>query len=129
MVVMPQHTYTEQVVTAWEDSYKKGLLTFWILVALHNGPKHVGEVKEFIESTATTNLTVDEKSLYRSLTRLKKMALVTTTSQPSANGGPPINSYSLAPPGREALQLFFERNIAAIFLTPAFQHITKGIIS
>ncbi len=128
LVVMTQETYTEQIVAAWEENYKTGLLTFWILVALHNQPSHVGEVKQFIESTAQTNLTADEKSLYRSLVRLKKMELVGTMPRPSTSGGPSLNIYSLTPQGRKALGLFFRRNIASVFLTKEFNKIMKGII-
>ena len=59
---MLQKRYVEQIVDAWEDSYKKGLLTFWVLTALYESSKHVGEIKLFIEKTARTNLTVDAKN-------------------------------------------------------------------
>ena len=120
-------TYVEQVVDAWEDGYKKGLLTFWILLALHNGPKHMRQIKQYIEVDAHSNITVDEKSLYRSVNRFKKMELVESHDATSPNGGPSFKVYTLAPPGKEALKLFYARNINQIFLTNAFQKETKGL--
>jgi DNA-binding PadR family transcriptional regulator len=125
--MMNNQTYVEQVVDAWEDGYKKGLLTFWVLLALHNGPKHMRQIKQYIEADATTNLTVDEKSLYRSINRFKKMNLIESRNESSDSGGPPLKVYSLAPPGRETLRLFYERNINQIFLTKEFQKETKGL--
>lgn len=122
-----QHRYVDQVVDAWEDGYKKGLLTFWVLVALHNGPKHMQQIKHYIEVEAPSNLTVDEKSLYRSLTRFRKMDLLEAHDSPSQNGGPPLKLYGLTPVGKDALRLFYERNIGQVFLTKQFQDQTKGL--
>jgi DNA-binding PadR family transcriptional regulator len=119
--------YSEQVVEAWEETYKKGLLTFWILLALHRGPKHVRQIKHYIEEEIPTNLTVDEKSLYRSITRFKKMNLLTADDIPSQNGGPALKVYSLAPPGDQALRLFYKRNIANVFLSKEFNDEIKEI--
>lgn len=119
--------YSEQVVDAWEDNYKKGLLTFWILLALHRGPKHMRQIKQYIEEEIPTNLTVDEKSLYRSITRFKKMNLLTADDIPSQNGGPALKVYSLAPPGDQALRLFYKRNIANVFLSQEFNNEVKEL--
>ncbi len=123
---MDNNTYIDQVVTAWEGTYKKGLLTFWILVSLHNGEKHVGTVKEFIENN-NTNITVDEKSLYRSLVRFKKMDLLLVRQQQSSSGGPALNIYSLSASGRIALKKFYVRNIADVFQTAKFKKLMKGL--
>ena len=122
---MDNNTYIDQVVTAWEGTYKKGLLTFWILVSLHNGEKHVGTVKEFIENN-NTNITVDEKSLYRSLVRFKKMDLLLVRQQQSSSGGPALNIYSLSASGRIALKKFYVRNIGAYGRPQAFRQNRAG---
>lgn len=124
---MNDNTYVNQIVYAWEDSYKKGLLTFWILLAIHNGPKYVRQIKTYIESDMATNFTVDEKSLYRSIARFKKMELIVEHDEPSTRGGPTLKVYELSPQGREALKLFYERNIKQIFLTKQFINETKGL--
>jgi DNA-binding PadR family transcriptional regulator len=122
-----QRSYSEQVVEAWEESYKKGLLTFWVLLALHRGPKHVREIKRYIEEEITTNMTVDEKSLYRSITRFKKMNLLTSVDVPSQSGGPALKVYTLAPPGEQALRMFYKRNIADVFLSKEFKQEIKEL--
>lgn len=117
---MTQHTYIEQVVDAWESEYKKGLLTFWILLSLHDDEKHVREIKQFIEFEATTNLEVDEKSVYRSVGRLRKMGLIVSREVESQSGGPKLKLNSLTTDGRAALQQFYQRNIEQVFLTQEF---------
>ncbi|MFZ2836459.1 Transcriptional regulator PadR-like family protein [compost metagenome] len=125
--MIENRTYSEQVVDAWEETYKKGLLTFWILLAVYRGPKHVRQIKQYIEEEIPTNLTVDEKSLYRSITRFKKMNLLTSDQVPSRNGGPALKVYSLAPPGEQALKLFYARNIETIFLSKEFHNEVKEL--
>lgn len=125
--MIENRTYSEQVVDAWEETYKKGLLTFWILLAVYRGPKHVRQIKQYIEEEIPTNLTVDEKSLYRSITRFKKMNLLTSDQIPSQNGGPALKVYSLAPPGEQALKLFYTRNIETVFLSKEFHNEVKEL--
>jgi DNA-binding PadR family transcriptional regulator len=125
--MLDDSTYIEQVVTAWEDGYKKGLLTFWVLMALQDGEKHVQQIKHYIEETMQTNLTVDEKSLYRSIGRFKKMDLISSQDQPSDNGGPAYKAYVLTATGRQALKLFCDRNILNVFLTPSFKQAIERI--
>lgn len=127
MVVMTQQRYVHQVVEAWEGEYKKGLLTFWILLSLHDGAKHVREVKYFIESEATTNLEVDEKSVYRSMNRFRKMDLIKYKEVESPNGGPALKVYNLTPIGHEVLRIFYKNNIKRVFITEEFIKRTKGL--
>ena len=120
-------TYVNQVVDAWEDGYKKGLLTFWVLLALHNGPKHMRQIKMYIEHECHTNITADEKSLYRSMSRFQKMDLVSSYKQQSDAGGPDYKVYQLTKSGRQSLQLFYQRNIADVFLTNEFNNESRGL--
>lgn len=85
------------------------------------------QIKQYIEEEIPTNLTVDEKSLYRSITRFKKMDLLTSDDVPSQNGGPALKVYTLAPPGEQALRLFFKRNIADVFLSKEFMKESKEL--
>ena len=124
---MKQQTYVDQVVETWEGEYKKGLLTFWILLALHDGEKHAREIKQFIEHEATTNLEVDEKSIYRSIGRLRTMGLIAHREVDSPNGGPMLKLNYLTSDGKAALRQFYTRNIKQIFLTQEFTQRTKGL--
>ena len=124
---MNRKTYIEQVVEAWESEYKKGLLTFWILLSLYDGEKHVREIKRFIECEAVTNLEVDEKSVYRSVGRLRKMELIASRSVDSSQGGPALKVNYLTVDGLEALRRFYQNNIRQIFLSEEFNRRTKGL--
>lgn len=127
IVTMNNKTYVDQVVEAWEEEYKKGLLTFWILLALHDSPKHVREIKEFIETDARTNLSVDEKSVYRSVGRLRKLDLISSSEVDSSSGGPKLKVYGLTSKGSQALGQFYKNNIKRIFQTEEFARRTKGL--
>lgn len=85
------------------------------------------QIKQYIEEEMPTNLTVDEKSLYRSITRFKKMSLLTSEDVPSQSGGPALKVYTLAPPGEQALRLFYQRNIADVFLSKEFREEIKEL--
>jgi DNA-binding PadR family transcriptional regulator len=125
--MIDNQSYVTQIVEAWEDGYKKGLLTFWVLLALHNGPKHMRQIKQYIEIDSQSNLTVDEKSLYRSMSRFQKMDLLDSYKEQSDAGGPDFKVYRLTSVGREALQLFYQRNIKQVFLSDVFEKESRGL--
>ena len=39
-----------ELLNAWEETYKKGQLTFWVFLGLKEGKKCVEEIKEFVEN-------------------------------------------------------------------------------
>lgn len=120
--------YVEQLVEAWEEGYKKGFVTFWVLMALHDGPKHVQQVHHYIiAGDIATNITVDEKSLYRSMAKFAKMDLIDSERIASTSGGPANKVYHLTDTGREALQLFVQRNIVDVFMQEEFKKIIQEI--
>jgi hypothetical protein len=51
----------------WEGVFKKGLLTFWVLLLLHERPMYVFEMGEALETVSRGTMTADERSLYRAL--------------------------------------------------------------
>ncbi len=53
----------------WEESYKKGLLSFWILLLLHERPSYPFEMRSLIEEISQGTITADENSIYRALNR------------------------------------------------------------
>ena len=40
----------EELLDAWEETYKKGQLTFWVFLALKESNKCMEEIKEFVEA-------------------------------------------------------------------------------
>ena len=101
----------------WESVYKKGLLTFWVLLLLHERPSYVFEMGEQLEELSRGSISVDEKSLYRALRRFEAMGVVQSTWQ-SSEVGPRRRYYTLTELGAALLRQFIRRNIL-IFREPA----------
>jgi PadR family transcriptional regulator PadR len=103
----------------WESVYKKGLLTFWVLLLLHERPSYVFEMGEQLEGLSQGSISVDEKSLYRALRRFEAMGVVESTWQPS-DVGPRRRYYALTELGTALLREFTQRNILT-FREPAIE--------
>ena len=101
----------------WESVYKKGLLTFWILLLLHERPSYVFEMGQQLDEISRGSIGADEKSLYRALRRFEAMGLVQSSWRPS-DVGPRRRYYALTELGAALLQQFAQRNIL-IFREPA----------
>ncbi len=100
----------------WESVYKKGLLTFWLLMLLRDRPMYVFEMGQALDAASQHTITADEKSLYRALRRFQAMGVVESTWQPS-DVGPRRRYYHLTELGTELLRRFAQRNIL-IFQEP-----------
>jgi len=110
----------------WESVYKKGLLTFWVLLLLHERPSYVFEMGEQLEELSHGSISVDEKSLYRALRRFEAMGVVESTWQPS-DVGPRRRYYALTELGTALLQEFAQRNIL-IFREPAIEERIEAVL-
>jgi PadR family transcriptional regulator PadR len=94
----------------WESVYKKGLLTFWLLLLLHERPMYVFEMGQELDSVSQGTINADEKSLYRALRRFEATGLVQSSWRPS-DVGPRRRYYHLTELGTELLRRFTRRNI------------------
>jgi PadR family transcriptional regulator, regulatory protein PadR len=94
----------------WEETYKKGLLSFWILLLLRERPSYPFEMKPLIQEISQGSISADENSLYRALGRFQEVGIVDSQMQPSAQG-PDRRYYHLTEKGCRLLQQFTERNI------------------
>jgi DNA-binding PadR family transcriptional regulator len=112
----------------WESVYKKGLLTFWLLLLLDERPMYVFEMGEELTSISQNTISADEKSLYRALRRFEAMGVVESTWRPS-DVGPRRRYYTLTELGAEMLRRFTQRNIL-LFQDPAIAqrlaHLLEG---
>ena len=50
---MDDHFMIDELLYAWEETYKKGQLTFWIFFALKEDSRCVEDIKEFVEKAYT----------------------------------------------------------------------------
>jgi PadR family transcriptional regulator, regulatory protein PadR len=106
--------YKDKLLKAWEEVYKKGQLTFWILLSLKENPKYMDEIKNFIEKESESTFTCEEQSLYRALRKLYDVEIV-EYKMGEGNKGPQRKYYTLTNLGRELLQEFIKRNIAILY--------------
>ncbi|MFO7683786.1 MAG: PadR family transcriptional regulator [Chloroflexota bacterium] len=121
-------TKVDQLLQQWEDSYKKGLLSFWILLRLHGRSSYAYEMTAMIADMSQGTVVADEKSIYRALKRFEENGILQSRTQ-NSDMGPPRRYYSLTPLGQQLLARFIERNIR-IFAQPnvaaAIDSVTNG---
>lgn len=106
--------YEQELIESWEANYKQGQLTLWIFLALHQSPKTVKNIQEYLDSSSNSTMTADDKSLYRALRKYIDTNMVDSTQSPSDKGGPPVKVYSLTGLGSRVLEKFIKRNITVI---------------
>jgi len=109
----------------WEGTYKKGLLTFWLLLLLHERPTYVFEMGQALAQASQDTITADGKSLYRALRRFERIGLVESTWQFS-EVGPRRRDYHLTGLGIELLRRFAQRNLL-VFQDPAVASCLKKL--
>jgi len=98
------------LLRAWEETYKKGLLSFWILLLLHERPSYPYEMSTIINSISRETISVDDNSIYRALNRFETIELVKSELQRSELG-PQRRYYNLTKKGSLLLKEFIQRNI------------------
>ena len=107
----------QELLDAWEDTYKKGQLTLWIFLSLKEGPKYVSGLQESIERFSKGTIHAEEQSLYRTLRKYYHLKMV-DYSTGKGHKGPDRKYYHLTPLGESLLQSFVERNILLFFEEP-----------
>ena len=111
----------------WESNYKKGLLSFWVLLVLREQPSYALELGGQIEQASAGSLTADDNSLYRALNRFERLDLIRGESRPS-DVGPDRRYYRLTAKGVGLLRKFTERNIL-IFQRPEVQQRLEALFT
>jgi DNA-binding PadR family transcriptional regulator len=106
----------DELLQKWEDAYKKGLLSFWILLLLAERPCYPFEMRALLEEISQGTMSADDNSIYRALGRFQDMGLVESDTQPSRQG-PYRRYYRLSEKGADLLKRFTRRNIL-VFATP-----------
>lgn len=105
-----------ELLTKWEETYKKGLLSFWILLLLYERPSYPYEMSAQVAKMSQGTISVDDNSIYRALNRFESVGIVKSELQQS-NTGPQRRYYSLTNKGKALLTEFIQRNIQ-VFETP-----------
>ncbi len=105
------------LLTKWEETYKKGLLSFWILLLLYERPSYPYEMSAEVAKISQGTISVDDNSIYRALNRFESVGIVKSELQQSSTG-PQRKYYSLTNTGKALLAEFIQRNIQ-VFETPS----------
>ena len=111
---MSGNNQLSELLSAWEETYKKGQLTLWIFLSLKDGKKYVDEIKSFVEEQSNHTMTCESQSLYRNLRKYKHVGVVDFETG-VGNKGPERKYYFLTELGLELLNSFIERNINLFF--------------
>jgi PadR family transcriptional regulator PadR len=106
----------DDLLTKWEENYKKGLLSFWILLLLHERLSYPYEMSAEVSKISQGTISVDDNSIYRALNRFESVGIVESELRQSSTG-PQRRYYSLTHKGKALLREFTKRNIQ-VFQTP-----------
>jgi PadR family transcriptional regulator PadR len=104
------------LVEKWEEVYKRGLFTFWLLMVLQQDRAYPYEIPDAIKQISLGTVTVNGNSVYRSMRRFEKLGLVQSEMENSTQG-PARKYYTLSRLGGSLLREFIRRNIL-VFSSP-----------
>ena len=120
---MNNNKLLNDLLKVFEETFKKGLLSFWIFLSLRHSKKYVDDIKTFVEENTNNSMTFELQSLYRNLRKFKHLGIVDFESQPG-NKGPDRKYYFLTEFGTEFFDKFVERNIL-LFQNPEIVKLLK----
>lgn len=106
--------FEEKLLQGWEEVHKKSQLTFWILLSLKDGPKHMSDMKSFMAAKTNGLVEADDKSMYRALRRFTDVDIVSFSLEQNQNG-PDRKVYQLTEAGLRVLNSFTKRNIIDVY--------------
>ena len=113
----PDDALHKELLSAWEETYKKGQLTLWIFQSLKEGPKFVSGLQESIEHFSKGTIHAEEQSLYQTLRKYYHLKMV-DYSAGKGHKGPDRKYYHLTPLGESLLKSIIDRNILLFFEEP-----------
>jgi len=117
----------DDLLRTWEEVYKKGLLSFWMLLLLHERPAYPFEMNPLIQDLSQGTITADDNSLYRALSRFEQLGIVTSELTPSPQG-PARRYYHLTGKGACLLGRFIQRNLT-VFQNPIILSKLQSVLS
>jgi DNA-binding PadR family transcriptional regulator len=100
----------DELLENWEGAYKKGLLSLWLLLFLHDRPAYAYELSAAVNTLSQGTIMADDNSIYRALNRFESLGVVLSELRQSAVG-PQRRYYQLTETGLELLRQFIQRNI------------------
>jgi len=117
----------DTLLVQWEETYKKGLLSFWLMLLLSGRRAYPYEIKDAIQELSRNSISADENSIYRALNRLAATGLLSSELQPSETG-PSRRYFTLTERGQILLKQFISRNIL-VFQDPTVAAAIKKVVA
>ena len=114
------------MLAQWEEVYKRGLLTFWMLLLLNEQEMYAYEMRPALADISHQTIDVDDNSIYRALKRFAEAGLVRSDVRAS-EAGPARRYFSLTQAGHVLLASFVERNLL-VFQSPAVVERMRRVI-
>ncbi|MDR2083992.1 MAG: PadR family transcriptional regulator [Bacteroidales bacterium] len=111
---MNKNDKTNELLSAWEETYKKGQLTFWIFFSLKDDKKYAEEIKSFVKEKTQNTMTCEDQSLYRILRKYEYIGVL-DYEMGKGNKGPERKYYYLTDLGNELFHRFVKRNISLFY--------------
>lgn len=112
MSTSDQDDYAGAVVASWTDTHKKGTLTLFVLLALHERPAWSADLTDYITNLTEGHIVVDPQSLHRSLRRLVDLNLITFTEHSVVGTGAKRKTYELTQTGEDVLGRLARRTLS-----------------
>jgi len=112
--VIVMEKYIEQLLSGWEETYKKGQLTFWLLLAIKDEKRYIDEITDFVKSMSDGTINCEEQSVYRAFRKFYDADMVDFEYKTGFKG-PDRKYYFLTEIGKELLDHFIERNILIFY--------------
>jgi PadR family transcriptional regulator, regulatory protein PadR len=109
--------YEQQLLSGWEEIYKRGLLTMWLLLAVRDQARYPAEIAEFIDTMSQGTMAADPRSLYRAMRRLNDLELVEPSDQRGRRTGADRRYYRITRTGHRVLDAFLDRHVRGIYLS------------
>ena len=125
-MVRQKNADVDDLLENWEEVYKKGLLTFWLLLFLHERPAYAYEAGAAVGDLSRGTILADEHSMYRALNRFESLGVVQSELKQS-NIGPARRYYCLTKAGISLLSRFIQRNIL-VFETPSIAERIQAVL-
>ncbi len=116
----------ETLLRQWEQSYKRGLLSFWILLLLNEREMYAYEMRDEIRQMSQGMMVADDNSIYRALKRFAGTGLIHSEKRPS-DLGPPRRYFALTQMGQQLLAAFIRRNVL-VFQQPQVLKAIENVI-
>lgn len=125
---MKQSSYhLEDLLATWEEVYKRGLLSFWLLLLLFQRATYPREVGQALAEISQDSISADDNSIYRALSRFEEMGIVSSELKPS-EVGPLRKYYRLNEAGLQLLANFIQRNLL-IFEQPSVKEQMMAVLT